>query len=89
MKASYIIGRLSSAIEETGQDVEVLFVMDVEHWHPPLNLHVQEIDAELPYKYGATFRLTARGQYVQQTDEGYRFQEVAARAWADQKKDRT
>ena len=86
MRASEIISRLSNSIAETGQDIEVAFVLDVEEWHPPLKLHVHEIDDALPEKYGATFRFTARGQHIQQTDEGYRFQEIAARAWAARKK---
>ena len=83
MKASEIIHQLSGFIGEAGEDVEIQFVLDVENWHPPLTLHLFEVDGALPEKYGVTFRFTARGQHAQQTNEGYRFQEIAARAWAN------
>ncbi len=83
MKASEIINRLSYSIAETGRDIEVVFALDVEIWHPPLTLHVFELDSELPEKYGVTFRLTASN--TEQTDEGYRFRDIAARAWAKEK----
>ena len=82
MNASEIIHLLSGFIGETGGDLGIQFTLDVEKWHPPLTLHLFEIDGERPEKYGVTFRFTASGQHAMQTDEGYRFQEIAARAWA-------
>ena len=83
MKASEIIHQLSGFIGEAGEDVKIQFVLDVEKWHPPLTLHLFEVDGALPEKYGVTFRFTAGGQHALQTEEGYRFKDIAARAWAN------
>ena len=81
MRASQIIQQLSRFIEETGEDIEIQFALDIEEWHPPLKLHLFEIDGYMPKKYGVMFRFTSSGQHAPQTNEGYQFQKIAARAW--------
>ena len=79
MKASDLISRLVNMISETGQDIDLDFVLDAESWYPTLNLSILETEWNGCDNH-ATLRFTTGGQ-LDQSDEGFRFREVAARAW--------
>ena len=79
IKASELISRLFHMISETGQDLDLDFVLDAESWYPRLNLSLLETEWN-GCDNSATFRFTTGGQLVQ-SDEGFRFREVASHAW--------